>query len=77
LDFLVDSGILRREGDEYIAVSTGNSIVTRGYLGTFFSALAGADVISSVRTRGGKSLMVKGPNYERFIQGVPMKYVQP
>jgi hypothetical protein len=77
LDFLVDSGILRREGDEYIEISTGNSIVPRGYLGTFFSALAGADVISSVRTRGGKSLMVKGPNYERFIQGVPMKYVQP
>jgi len=68
LDFLIDSGILRKMGNKFYSSTTGEEINERGYLSTFFSSALDAGIISTER-KGRQLLIKKGPNYTKFKRG--------
>ena len=73
LDFFTDSKILIKTPSGYVATSSGSVIEPRGYLSTFFNAVSGAGIVQFKR-QGKKTLMLKGPNYEKFKEGYPIIY---
>lgn len=68
LDFLIDSGILRKMGNKFYSLNTGEEINERGYLSTFFASALNAGIISTER-KGRQLLIKKGPNYTKFKRG--------
>ena len=68
LDFLINSGILRKLGNKFYSLNTGEEINERGYLSTFFASALNAGIISTER-KGRKLLIKKGPNYTKFKRG--------
>jgi hypothetical protein len=68
LDFLIDSGILRKLGNKFYSLTTGEEINERGYLSTFFASALNAGIISTER-KGRQLLIKKGPNYTKFKRG--------
>ena len=68
LDFLINSGILRKLGNKFYSLNTGEEINERGYLSTFFASALNAGIISTER-KGRQLLIKKGPNYTKFKRG--------
>ena len=68
LDFLIDSGILRKLGNKFYSLTTGEEINERSYLSTFFASALDAGIISTER-KGRQFLIKKGPNYTKFKRG--------
>jgi len=73
IDFFLGTNILRKRGNDFISTSTGNKIEPRGYLSTFFQAVIGAGIIDFKRV-GRKHIIIKGPNYNKFMKGAKIRY---
>jgi hypothetical protein len=73
IDFFLGTNILRKQGNDFIATSTGSKIVPRGYLSTFFQAITGAGIIDFKRV-GRNQIITKGPNYNKFMKGAKIRY---
>lgn len=73
-DFLLGTNILRKQGNDFISISTGGKIVRGGYLSTFFQAVSGAGIIDFKRV-GRNQIITKGPNYNKFMKGAKIRYL--
>ena len=74
MDFLVDAGYAKKQGNVYYSTSTNSPIEARGFFSTFFASASNTGIIKNER-QGNRFIMKKGPNFKKFVDGAKIVYV--